>query len=73
MSKPNEPKRKERVPQTNAHGIDLSYEDALGNLHETSEKTVAAILEAMGSDPSGSEQDKRSGPIFLRRGEQYRT
>lgn len=71
MSKSNEPKSKPRVPRTNAHGIDLSYEDALGNLHETSEKTVSAILEAMGADPTGSEEDKRSGPIILRQGDPY--
>src|SRR5437763_13320167 len=72
MSKINEPKPKARVPQTNAHGIDLAYEDALGNLHETSEKTVAAILEAMGSEADGSEQGKTSGPIIVRQGEEYR-
>src|SRR3954454_2331877 len=72
MSNLNEPKRKARGPRTNAHGIDLSYEDALGNEHETSEKTIAAILEAMGADPAGPEPGKTSGPIILRQGEEYR-
>src|SRR4051794_3071218 len=72
MSKRNEPKPKARVPQTNPHGIDLAFEDALGNLHETSQKTIAAILEAMGSGRDGSEPDKTSGPIILRQGAEYR-
>src|SRR5947209_5923477 len=70
MPKSNE--RKPRVPRTNAHGIDLSYEDALGNMHETSEKTISAILRAMRSDAPESGPGKASAPIILRRGEAYR-
>ena len=42
----------ENGPQTNAWGIDLSYEDAFGKAHGTSPETIAAILESMGADRS---------------------
>src|SRR5690349_16218062 len=70
MSKSNE--RKSRTPRTNAHGIDLYYEDALGNKHETSETTVSAILRAMRSDESDRKSGSTSDPIILRRGEVHR-
>ena len=36
--------------RTNDWGIDLNYEDALGEWHDTSEETISAILHAMGAD-----------------------
>jgi hypothetical protein len=35
---------------TNAWGIDLKYEDALGTWHETPEETIRAVLKAMDAD-----------------------
>src|SRR5437763_497797 len=55
--------------RTNNWGIDLTYEDAFGNWHETSEETVRAILKAMGADSSsGPEPD--DSVIIVRTGEQ---
>jgi 4-alpha-glucanotransferase len=61
-----------RGPRTNAQGVDLCYEDALGKMHETSEKTVAAILDAMGYDGSSEDPNEATGPIIIRQGERYR-
>ncbi|MFL6447228.1 MAG: 4-alpha-glucanotransferase [Bryobacteraceae bacterium] len=70
MPKLNE--RNARAPRTNAQGVDLYYEDALGKMHETSEKTVAAVLHAMGLDDPDSETTQRTGPIIIRQGERYK-
>jgi 4-alpha-glucanotransferase len=67
MSNVNESKPK--AARTNSHGIDLSYEDALGRSHEASKKTVAAILQAMRLDPAEAEAEGASGPIILRQGQ----
>ncbi len=64
--------RNDRGPRTQAHGIDLCYEDALGNMHETGEKTVAAILEAMGFGDADSNPSELPGPLFIRQGDRYR-
>ncbi len=70
MSKSNE--RNARRPRTNAQGIDLSYEDALGNMHETGERTVAAILHAMGFDGASPEASEVAGPIIIRQGDRHK-
>ena len=41
-------KRPSAERKTNAWGVDLNYEDALGKWHEASEQTVRAVLQAMG-------------------------
>ena len=54
--------------QTNRWGIDLAYEDALGTWHDTEQKTVTAVLAAMGAvDESPVEQP--DPVILVRRGE----
>jgi len=70
MSKPNE--RNVSRTRTNAQGIDLFYEDALGNPHETSEKTIAAILRAMGLEDQASRSSETQGPVIVRQGEPHR-
>ncbi|MBV9034310.1 MAG: 4-alpha-glucanotransferase [Acidobacteriaceae bacterium] len=56
--------------RTNGWGIDLSYEDAFGKQHETSEDAVRAILKAMDApaDSIGPEPD--NCVIIVRAGEQ---
>lgn len=70
MSKANE--RNDRDARTDEHGIDLCYEDALGNMHETGDKTVAAILSAMGLDAPSSQSSEVPAPIIIRQGKRYR-
>jgi 4-alpha-glucanotransferase len=70
MSKSNE--TNVRGPRTNPRGIDLCYEDALGDMHETSENTLAAIDHAMGFDAGISELNGTSDPIIIRQGEPFR-
>ncbi|MFL6416041.1 MAG: 4-alpha-glucanotransferase [Bryobacteraceae bacterium] len=70
MSKSNE--RSARAPRTNAQGIDLSYEDALGHEHKTSEKTIAAIQKAMRVGHLDSEGSETPAPVVLTQGETYR-
>ncbi len=70
MSKPKA--RNARRPRTNEHGIDLFYEDALGNPHETSEKTIAAILRAMGFDGQAPGASQTEGPIIVRQGARHK-
>src|SRR4051812_12857507 len=64
-------KRNGRGPRTNAQGVDLCYEDALGNMHETSKETVAAILRAMGCNGAESEPSEATRPIIIRQRERY--
>ena len=56
--------------RTNGWGIDLSYEDAFGKSHDTSEDTIAAILKAMGADPSSLGPEPDDCVIIVRAGEQ---
>ena len=69
MSKPND--RNARLARTNAQGIDLFYEDALGNPHHTSEKTIAAILSAMALEADALASGETEGPIIVRQGQPY--
>ncbi len=55
---------------TNAWGIDLRYEDALGAWHETPENTIRAVLKAM--DVNSDWQPVPESPLLVvRRGERY--
>ncbi len=55
---------------TNAWGIDLRYEDALGAWHETPTDTIDAVLKAM--DIDRDRQPAHEGPVLVvSRGERY--
>lgn len=60
----------ENTRRTNGWGIDLNYEDALGEWRETPESTIAAILRAMGADPSALAPPEDDSIIIARQGEQ---
>src|SRR5581483_4878408 len=55
---------------TNAWGIDLKYEDALGTWHETPEETIRAMLKAMDAD-SDREPVAESPLLVIKQGERY--
>jgi 4-alpha-glucanotransferase len=62
--------KSETAVRTNAYGIDLNYEDALGRWHDVPETTVRAILLAM----DGSLDEEESGSnrvVVLKQGEGY--
>lgn len=56
--------------KTNGWGIDLNYEDALGQWHDTPAATVATLLEAMGADPSMIAAPSDESVIVVRAGGQ---
>ncbi len=56
--------------QTNAWGVDLRYEDALGGWHETPEETIRAVLKSMDVDPN-QEPVAESPLVVVNRGERY--
>src|SRR3982750_770455 len=56
--------------RTNGWGIDLTYEDAFGKCHETSEETISAILKAMGADSSSLGPGPDDCVMIVRAGEQ---
>ena len=55
--------------RTNAWGIDLSYEDALGKWHDTDPETARAILEAMEAPPDGSKPKPDGSVLVVRAGD----
>ncbi len=55
--------------RTNGWGIDLVYEDALGEWHDTSKETISAILKAMGAETRSSGPEHDDGVIVVRVGE----
>jgi 4-alpha-glucanotransferase len=55
---------KKKTPTTNPWGIDLNYEDAFGEWHDTPGETVKAILQAMGADPD-AEGPARSDKVLV--------
>jgi len=57
-------------PRTNGWGIDLQYRDALEQWHDTPERTIAAILEAMGADSSAVGPPADDSVLVVRAGEQ---
>ncbi len=58
--------------RTNGWGIDLTYEDALGNWHDTEQATVDALLKAMDAEPGSERPDKSDCVLFVKRGEARR-
>jgi 4-alpha-glucanotransferase len=59
----------EHQRQTIGWGIDLKYEDALGNWHEAPEETVSALLKAMGGDKDMPPPPDDDSVIVVRAGE----
>jgi 4-alpha-glucanotransferase len=57
-------------PGTNAWGIDLRYEDALGRWHETTDETMRAVLKSMGAH-SNQQPVPESPLLVVNRGERY--
>lgn len=68
MSKTAAPVESSR--RTNAWGIDLSYEDALGKWHDTPDESVTAILQAMGAEANSQAPPEDDSVIVVRKGEQ---
>ena len=56
--------------RTSRWGIDLAYEDAFGQWHDTSEETIAAIRKAMGADAASLDPEPDDCVIIVRTGEQ---
>ncbi len=56
--------------RTNGWGIDLNYEDALGEWHETPQETISAILHAMGADENTLTAPQDDCVMIIRKGEQ---
>jgi 4-alpha-glucanotransferase len=56
--------------RTNGWGIDLAYEDAFGEQHETSEETISAILNAMGADAGSLGPEPDNCVMIVHAGEQ---
>ena len=56
--------------RTNGWGIDLNYEDAFGNWHQTNKETISAILKAMDADPSTLAPESDDCVMIVRAGEQ---
>jgi 4-alpha-glucanotransferase len=56
--------------KTNGWGIDLSYQDAFGQWHETPPRTITAILDAMGADTNAIAAPSDEAVIVVRAGEQ---
>jgi 4-alpha-glucanotransferase len=56
--------------QSNGWGIDLNYEDALGDWHDTPQETISAILRAMGAEPDALAPPDDHSLIIVRTGEQ---
>ncbi len=56
--------------KTNAWGIDLRYEDAFGQWHDTPDETIQAITQAMGGDPDQFAAPQDHSVVFARSGEQ---
>src|SRR5438270_5938017 len=54
--------------RTNTWGIDLNYEDALGNWHDTPDEAVAAVIQAMGADPKDPGPSKDHSVYVVRAG-----
>ncbi|HZQ50981.1 MAG TPA: 4-alpha-glucanotransferase [Bryobacteraceae bacterium] len=55
---------------TNGWGIDLSYEDAFGNRHETPRETITALLASMDADLASLTAPKDDTVVVVRCGEQ---
>ncbi len=55
--------------RTNGWGIDLTYEDALGNWHNTGQSTINALLKAMDAEPGSDGPELDNGVLFLKCGE----
>ncbi len=55
--------------RTNGWGIDLTYEDALGNWHNTEQSTVNVLVNAMGAEPGSNDPELDKSVLFLKRGE----
>ena len=60
----------ENQVKTNGWGIDLRYEDAFSNWHDTPSETIQAITEAMGAEPGQLAPPRDESLIFARTGEQ---
>lgn len=68
MSKTGMPVKISR--KTHGWGIDLNYEDALGEWHDTPQETVDSILKAMGAEGDSLNAPHDDCVIFVRKGEQ---
>ncbi len=60
----------ENKHRTNGWGVDLNYEDAFGNWHETSAETVKAILKAMDADGEALAPEPDDSVTVVHAGEQ---
>lgn len=58
--------------RTNAWGVDLNYEDALGQWHEIDAETVSAILSAMGAADGARRPEENLAVVVIRAGESLR-
>lgn len=58
----------EQKRRTNAWGIDLNYQDALGNWHKPPQTTIDAILNAIGTDDGDSKPPQRDSVLIVRAG-----
>ena len=65
-----ETQQKEKTIRTNGWGIDLNYEDALGEWHDTPQATIDAILRAMGAEPGSIAPLRNDAVLVVRSGEQ---
>lgn len=60
----------EKKVSTNGWGIDLCYEDANGEWHDTSQETINAILKAMGAEPESLAPPRDNSVLVVRAGDQ---
>ncbi len=60
----------ENTRRTNSWGIDLNYQDALGEWHETPAETISAIMRAMAAEPGSVAPPDDDSVIIVRSGQQ---
>ena len=60
----------EKKVRTNGWGIDLNYEDAMGEWHDTPQETIDALLRAMGAEPDALIPPVNHTVMVVRAGEQ---